>query len=114
MDNWFQIHTFIVSYLKEFRCAVSTDGDRRLRDHYWNYITSESCKLAQISKLEGNNRLSELNRQAAAIQEELARFKVRRELVLAVAGLSDPPQRLSDERRRERKALDSTHMRLLS
>ncbi|KAF9648190.1 hypothetical protein BDM02DRAFT_3187354 [Thelephora ganbajun] len=76
MDSWLKIHSFIANYLNGFH---------------------ESCKLAQISKLGEEERLSELNCQATAIQEELGRFK-----------------RLSDERRREREALDRTRMRLLS
>ena len=76
--------------------------------------SSESCKLAQISRLSGEKRLSKLNRQAAAVQKDFGRFRVWRESVWTVAGLSDPLQRLSDERRRDREAKDRDRMRFLS
>jgi len=46
--------------------------------------------------------------------EEFGRIKVWRELVRAVAGLSDPLRRLSDERRRDREANGRSQMRFLS
>ena len=40
-------------------------------------LFSESCKLAQTSRLSGEKRLSKLNHEAAAIQKEFGRYKVQ-------------------------------------
>ena len=37
---------------------------------------SESCRLAEVSQLTGEKRLTELNRQALKIQKELDKFRV--------------------------------------
>lgn len=43
--------------------------------------SSESCKLAQASRLSGEKRLSRLNFRAASIQQEFCRYKVQQPLV---------------------------------
>lgn len=96
MDDWFQIHSFIVSYLSAFQYAISTEGDGRLKEHYSHYVTSESCKLAEIPNLSGEERVAELNNQAEAVQREFGRFKL-----------------LSDMRRRDREEEDRGRLQSL-
>ena len=109
MDNWFDAHNFIAGYLHAFQYAIATEGDRGLRDQYYHYITrcvpighhctrpadtlpsSESCKLAQTSRLAGDKRLSKLNLQAAAIHKEFRGYKVRWAIVFTVTPSSDLP-----------------------
>lgn len=96
MDDWFNVHSFITSYLSAFEFAVSTEGDSRLREHYKHYVTSESCKLAEIPTLPVGQRLKKLNAQAEAVQNEFGKFKL-----------------LSDLRRRERENEDRERLRTL-
>lgn len=96
MDNWFQVHSIIMNYLNAFQYAVSTEGDRSLRERYQHYVTSESCKLAQASNSSGEKRILRLNHQAEEIQKEFGKFKL-----------------LSDMKRREREEDDQRRLQLL-
>ena len=39
MDDWFQIHSFIMSYLNAFQYAIATEGDGGLKEQYTRYVT---------------------------------------------------------------------------
>ena len=48
MDDWFQIHSFIMSYLNAFQYAIATEGDGGLKEQYTRYVTRCAHSLGAI------------------------------------------------------------------